>query len=175
MEVCDRDVSKFIAESRIMERLAGYDPLLAGTIPIGIDIEGSDLDILCYYEDKASFVRDVTAQFGMEEGFYLSESQRSSGVSHDKYEEHILCRFNLGKYPVEIYGCRTPVLKQRAYLHMVIEDYLLRERGEEFRKEIIRLKQSGYKTEPAFCHLLGIDGDPYEGLLSVGKELEIRS
>ena len=57
---------------------------------------------------------------------------------------------------------------------MVIEDYLLRERGEEFRKEIIKLKQSGYKTEPAFCHLLGIDGDPYEGLISYGKKLEVR-
>ena len=174
MEVCDRDVGEFIAESRIMERLAGYDPLLAGTIPIGINIEGSDLDILCCYEDQASFIRDVTAQFGMEEGFCLNECHQSSGKSSEKYEEHVLCRFNLGKYPVEIYGCRTPVLKQRAYLHMVIEDYLLRERGEEFRTEIIRLKQSGYKTEPAFCLLLGIDGDPYEGLISYGKKLEVR-
>ncbi|TYS69311.1 DUF4269 domain-containing protein [Sutcliffiella horikoshii] len=30
------------------------------------------------------------------------------------------------------------------------------------------LKQQGYKTEPAFCKLLNISGDPYEGLLLFG-------
>ena len=90
MEICGRDVGKFIAENRIMERLAGYDPLLAGTIPIGIDIEGSDLDILCCYEDKASFIKDVIEQFGQEDGFCMSESQRLSGKSAEKYEEHVL-------------------------------------------------------------------------------------
>ena len=32
---------------KIFEKLQKYSPVLAGTIPIEIDIEGSDLDIIC--------------------------------------------------------------------------------------------------------------------------------
>jgi hypothetical protein len=32
---------------KIFEKLSNYSPLLAGTVPIEIDIEGSDLDIIC--------------------------------------------------------------------------------------------------------------------------------
>lgn len=48
---------------------------------------------------------------------------------------------------------------------MVIEHEILKSRDEEFRLEIIKLKQNGYKTEPAFAHLLGLKGDPYIALL----------
>jgi hypothetical protein len=45
---------------------------------------------------------------------------------------------------------------------------LLRRGGETFRQEIIRLKQAGYKTEPAFALLLGLDDhDPYAALLAL--------
>ena len=32
----------------ILDRLYSFDPVVAGTIPIGIDTELSDVDILCY-------------------------------------------------------------------------------------------------------------------------------
>ncbi len=48
---------------------------------------------------------------------------------------------------------------------MMKEHHLLIAKGEEFRQEIIRLKSSGYKTEPTFCKALGIAGDPYLELL----------
>ncbi len=50
---------------------------------------------------------------------------------------------------------------------MLIEYKLLLEKGEEFRKEIISLKKQGYKTEPAFAKLLGVEGNAYEGLLKL--------
>ena len=51
------------------------------------------------------------------------------------------------------------------YLHMVIEYKILLQKGESFRQQVIALKQSGLKTEPAFAQLLGLPGNPYTALL----------
>ncbi len=48
---------------------------------------------------------------------------------------------------------------------MIIEHKILSSKGDEFRAEIIRLKQDGLKTEPAFAKMLGLQGNPYEELL----------
>jgi len=48
---------------------------------------------------------------------------------------------------------------------MIIEYEILKTKGENFRLEIIKLKQNGYKTEPAFAFLLGLNGDSYSELL----------
>jgi hypothetical protein len=39
---------------------------------------------------------------------------------------------------------------------MIIEYEILQTKGENFRLEIIKLKQQGYKTEPVFGMLLGL-------------------
>jgi hypothetical protein len=58
------------------------------------------------------------------------------------------------------------VMEQVAYRHMVVEWNILAANDDNFRGEIIRLKKSGMKTEPAFAQLLQLDGDPYQALLS---------
>ena len=52
---------------------------------------------------------------------------------------------------------------------MIIENEILKEQGEEFRKKIIELKIQGYKTEPAFAKLLQLSGNPYEAILNFKK------
>ena len=37
------------------------------------------------------------------------------------------------------------------------------------KEEIVSLKKQGYKTEPAFCKVLGLKGDPYHSLIQYGK------
>lgn len=49
---------------------------------------------------------------------------------------------------------------------MLIEATILNKYGEDFRRKIIELKESGVKTEPAFAQLLELKGNPYEGLLN---------
>ncbi|PBJ11916.1 hypothetical protein BSF42_26490 [Flavobacterium sp. ACN6] len=48
---------------------------------------------------------------------------------------------------------------------MVIEAKILHLKGENFRLEVVKLKEKGIKTEPAFCMLLGLTGNVYEELL----------
>jgi len=141
---------------RIFEKLKNYSPVLAGTVPIEIDVEGSDLDIICEMKDKIDFERfliDAFAEFNIKvESFEINGEEAIVGV------------FMLEEFPVEIFGQIKPAIKQNAYLHMIAEYRILQEKGEDFKNEIIALKKQGIKTEPAFGRLLGLE-NPYEDLL----------
>eukprot|EP01132_Coremiostelium_polycephalum_P010801 gene10801-13222_t len=53
-----------INELGIMKDLSEYTPTLCGTIPISIDIEGSDLDIIMEVHDFNTFNQKITDQLG---------------------------------------------------------------------------------------------------------------
>lgn len=50
---------------------------------------------------------------------------------------------------------------------MIIESRILELGGDKVRKEIIKLKERGMKTEPAFANYLRLNGDPYKELLQL--------
>lgn len=145
-----------LSKYKIFEKLSNYSPLLAGTIPIEIDIEESDLDIICEVEDKAEFER------------FLIQSFKNFNLRIEKLdinnEESLVCNFELEEFPIEIFGQNKPVTEQNAYRHMIAEYRILQEKGEEFKQKIIELKKKGIKTEPAFGMLMGLE-NPYEDLL----------
>jgi hypothetical protein len=148
-----------LAKYQIFEKLKAYSPILAGTVPIEIDIEGSDLDII--FEVDLRFEED-----------FLDDLMFSRCIPHDVAVEHpiingekcITLNFMLEGFPFEIFGQNKPTKQQNAYLHMIAEYKILQEEGEEFKQKIIELKKQGIKTEPAFGILLGLD-NPYEDLL----------
>lgn len=142
----------------ILKPLEAFSPILAGTIPLNIDIATSDLDVLCCYEDKTIFRNVVANAFSGCEGFAVREIAIHSS-------ETIIANFSIDNFEVEIFGQDVPVRLQNGYMHMIIEQAILQREGENFRKEIIHLKEQGYKTEPAFAKLLGLKGDPYLALL----------
>jgi len=149
-----------LVNHQIMEKLTAYHPILTGTIPINIDIESSDLDIICYWQDRISFVAKIEASFGLEKDFILRE------LSIDGHQT-IIANFKIDKFEIEIFGQNIPIIKQNAYLHMLIEHRILKEKGEDFRLKVIQLKKEGYKTEPAFAKLLNLKGNPYQSLLQL--------
>lgn len=149
-----------LAEHRIMELLMPYSPILVGTIPINIDIEGSDLDVLCEYQNKETFVNHIHQHFSSFPQFKLTETTINE-------QETVLANFMADAFEIEIFGQKTPVKQQYGYRHMVIEHELLQRKSETFRQEIINLKKQGLKTEPAFAKALGLTGNPYEALLQV--------
>lgn len=143
-----------------MDILQDFDPIVVGTIPIGIDIDSSDLDIICFWQDQHFFNQKLADNFMIFEAFQI----RAVTISN---ESTTVANFRVDHLEFEIFGQNVPSKSQFGYRHMLVENKLLLERGEDFRQEIINLKQQGYKTEPAFAKVLGMEGDPYQALLKL--------
>lgn len=135
---------------------------MVGTVPIGIDVSGSDLDVICEVDDFEEFAQVVERFYGQQPAFCLT---------HKKIRDRwcIVASFQGEHFPVELFGQAVPTQGQYAYRHMLVEHRLLEELGDAFRQQIVALKKAGYKTEPAFAKVLGLEGDPYEILLSLEK------
>lgn len=150
---------EILTKYRVFDKLKDYSPILAGTIPIEIDIEGSDLDLI--FEVDLQFEED-----------FLDDLMWSRFIPYDVEVEYpiingekcITLNFILDGFLIEIFGQNKPTTEQNAYLHMVAEYKILLKKGEKFKQKIIELKKQGIKTEPAFGLLLGLE-NPYEDLL----------
>lgn len=145
---------------QIQQLLAPFSPVLAGTVPIGIDVDSSDLDIICCVNDFDEFEKILKEHYGRFKGFKI---ERRSIRSH----RYVLAQFHGEYFEIEVFGQTLPVLKQNAYRHMIVEHRLLLQKGKEFRREIVNLKQSGIKTDPAFAEALELKGDPYDAVLEL--------
>ncbi|WP_196893010.1 DUF4269 domain-containing protein [Aureivirga marina] len=151
-------VYQILNQYQIFEKLNSYHPILVGTIPIQIDTENSDLDIICEFQNEIIFKEIIEKLFGNLNNFKIKESNKF-------FEKAIISNFELENFQFEIFGQKIPTNKQYGYLHMLTEARILEEKGEEFRLKIIDLKKKGFKTEPAFAKLLNIKGDPFQELL----------
>jgi hypothetical protein len=146
----------------VFDVLFEYTPVLVGTVPIGVDVEDSDLDIVCYAPDLDRFSRLVIAAFGRSDGFRIKEKS-IKGI------RSVVASFHHAGFRVEIFGQPVEVTEQHAYRHMVVEHRLLTIGGSAARDGIRALKRDGVKTEPAFAHYFGLAGDPYERLLELSR------
>ncbi|WP_374464790.1 DUF4269 domain-containing protein [Chryseobacterium sp.] len=152
---------ELLTKHRFFEKLKAYSPILAGTLPIEIDIEGSDLDLI--FEVDLRFGEDFLDDL-MFSRFIPNDVETKVEYPIINGEKCITLNFMLDEFPIEIFGQNKPTTEQNAYLHMIAEYKILKEKGEEFKQKIIELKKQGIKTEPAFGLLLGLE-NPYEDLL----------
>ncbi|NCD70127.1 DUF4269 domain-containing protein [Mucilaginibacter agri] len=150
---------KLLTGHAVFEILQPYSPLLTGTIPIEIDVDGSDLDIICCWSNADEFYNLLVNHFSSYPGFSIKRV-----IIQNK--ETIIANFHIEGVEIEIFGQNIPVKQQEAYRHMIVEYWLLNDNGELFRQKIIKLKQQGMKTEPAFAKILGLEGNAYDALLS---------
>ncbi|MFD1737477.1 DUF4269 domain-containing protein [Bacillus salitolerans] len=160
-----RDAYEAIIDLAIMEDLSSYTPILCGTIPIDIGLSHSDLDIIMEVHDFKSYEKQIRTLYESMKGFRLKQCM----IRDNKV---IKTNFSYRSFEFELFGQEIPVIQQNAYLHMIIEHELL-QRFPHLREEVIQLKLEGDKTEPAFCKLLGLKGDPYMALLEYGRSLNI--
>ena len=154
-----------LEELEIFKVLKIYNPTLVGTIPISIDIEGSDLDLICEVYDLDEFGAKVDENFEYFDAYHR-EKVEVEGV------KAFIGSFYYKDFEVEIFGQPRAVDEQTAFRHMIAEKKLLDIGGEEAKKEIIKLKKAGYKTEPAFAEYFNIEGDPYERLYELSEYTE---
>ena len=147
---------------KIFKILREYNPTLVGTIPLEIDISESDLDIICEVYDLEEFEELVIKSFDRYDNFYIKR-QTVKGLPTS------LSYFGYSNFLIEIFVQPKPVIEQYGYRHMIVEKKLLEISGESARKQIIKLKKLGLKTEPAFAKYFNLKGDPFDELLKLSR------
>ncbi|HCN48177.1 MAG TPA: DUF4269 domain-containing protein [Chryseobacterium sp.] len=159
-----KEIYKILVNKKIIKKLEKYDPKLVGSIPLQINTQTSDVDLICCYNNHASFIEDITSKFCHQKNFSITNSKEYG-------EETITINFDLSGFHLEIFSQKTQTTNQLAYRHLILEEKILNEYGENFKNKIIELKQIGMKTEPAFCKLLKISGNPYFEILKLEKNI----
>ncbi|WP_291561310.1 MULTISPECIES: DUF4269 domain-containing protein [unclassified Clostridium] len=147
-----------LMNANILRILKEYSPILVGTIPLEIDIEKSDLDIICEVHNFYEFEKLIKNSFQKYENFNINKINENQAI---------VANFFIKEFEIEIYGQAIPTKEQYGYRHMIIEDKILKLGGNKLKKEIINLKRNGMKTEPAFAKYLNLNGNPYEELLKL--------
>lgn len=145
-----------IRDSGIITNLKSYSPEVVSTIFVNLDTSESDIDIVCAYSDQKTYINDI--QFAI-------SPHTSHSLKTDK--DCVIARFDFNNFIFEIYAAKTPVKEQMAYRHYQVMKRLVATGGSDFSFKVRALKESGLKTEPAICHLLGIPGDPYTAILDI--------
>lgn len=149
-----------------MEALRAFDPRIVGTLPLGIAVADSDIDIVCHARDPAAFAEAVWAGCRLHDGFALY--QWMSGT------RPVIARFRWAGWPFEVFGEAIAVDRQNGFLHFEVQRKLLELDDGRLRAAVVRQRALGLKTEPAFAAVLGLTGDPYRALLDLASESDAR-
>ena len=157
-----QDAYRALQTLDVFRVLRDYTPILVGTIPLDIEVEQSDLDIICEAHNLSRFQHDVTKAFGRQARFRMHETWKDDLPV-------VVVSFTAAGFLIEIFGQPRPVIEQNGYRHMVVEARLLALGGEEARVRIRELKRAGLKTEPAFARYFQLVGNPYQVLLHLAQ------
>lgn len=157
-----KEAYQILRELNVFGVLGEFSPILVGTIPINIDIAGSDLDIICEVHDFKKFEKLLHTYFSTMNRYHLK-------LRTINEIRRIVCNFEYKEWLIEIFGQPIPSKNQNGYKHMIVENRILEILGNTGRDKIRELKRSGLKTEPAFGELLGLRGNPYQTLLEMYK------
>ncbi len=153
---CSHDEA--VRRSQVIDRLAAFDPRIVGTLPLGIAVPGSDIDVICHAVDGGTFAEALWCQFSEADGFALWQWIGGG--------RPVVARFEAFGWPFEVFGSAQPVEEQAGWRHFVVERRLLALGGEPFRRAVMALRMAGQKTEPAFARALDLAGaDPYAAML----------
>jgi len=158
------DYEAAIESSGVLESLRAFDPRVVGTLPLGLAVLGSDVDIVCHAFDPVGFAETIWRRYHFCDDFLLHQ-WTSAG-------RPLVARFAWGGWPFEVFGAQRPVDEQPGWLHFDIERRLLELDDGRLRSAVARLRSRGAKTEPAFAAVLEIAGDPYRGLLDLVRETD---
>lgn len=153
-----------VTSSAVMELLKPFDPHIVGTLPLGIAVPGSDIDIVCHALDPNAFADIVWTHYQSADDFVLY--RWTSGT------RPAIARLVWDGWPFELFGDQLPVRQQRGWIHFEVERRLLALDDGRLRRAVGKLRADGLKTEPAFAAALGISGDPYRGLLELAAETD---
>ncbi|MCX6125505.1 MAG: VOC family protein [Proteobacteria bacterium] len=157
----------FLKESDLLQRLLPWDPVISGSVPLGVDVADSDIDVLLWHPDLKRAGSEISA--ALESLGRIEWTQEAC-----RQGECLVGRLNCGfpfestfQFVIEFFVSNVSSFEQHSHLHLLAEYKILVQEGLGFREGIRKLKSTGLSTEQAFCQKLGIVGDPYEALLLV--------
>ena len=155
----DRQQAAFLAvvELDLFSVLADYDPLLIGTLAIGLDLPDAGLDIICCVEDFEGFRAVMHAMYDMYDDFSCRLTGQDGVMTAS-------CSFRYNLFHIEVTGQPIPTREQAAYQRMAATTRLLRLAGETAMQEVRRLRASGMKTNQAVAAYFCLEGNPEEKL-----------
>lgn len=145
----------------ILATLSHYDPHVAGTPPLGLDVPTNDIDILCYAPDLNLFALHIWEAFSSSADFRIWQWRGD--------DKAVIAAFRADGWQFELFGQAKPVEQQRDWRHFLVEQRLIRLGGKSFVEAVMAFRKNGMKTEPAFAAALDIEGDPYELLFDIGS------
>jgi hypothetical protein len=148
--------------SRVIELLEGFDPHVAGTFPLGLAVETSDIDVICHASVVGALAERIWLHFRHCDDFRLHQWTSSN--------RSVVARFRSGGFLFEIFGDARPVFEHEAWRHFDVERRLLALDDGRLRQLVSNLRAKGMKTEPAFAAAMMLDGDPYAVLLTLSFE-----
>lgn len=151
-----------VEKLQVLATLAGTTPVIVGTIPLDVDIETSDIDIILRVSNIPHITSLIRHAYGHHPEF-TDGCQAINGL------QTYVARFFAENFMIEIFAQDCPVHQQNAFVHLDVEYRLLQIGGEHARDAIRQLKRDGLKTEPAFAQYFGLDGDPYRTLIDLSR------
>jgi uncharacterized protein len=153
-------VFQALKESRALEVLSQFNPLVAGTFPLGLDVDGSDLDILLESKNLDMVDKTISEAFGQQISF------KTSRVTVEGVQT-LIASFEFANVSFELFAQPIPTQKQTAYRHFQIEERILDLGSDRLTHTITALRTQGLKTEPAIAKALRLSGDPFGALLNL--------
>jgi hypothetical protein len=118
-----KDAYRVLRQYRVFEELNDYHPVFTGTIPLGIAIEGSDLDIACTWDLKEKFITTLVTAFSKQREFNVVEKCIGG-------HETVIARFVIEGIAIEIFGQNRHISEQESFRHMCIEWKIRPRKGE---------------------------------------------
>ena len=151
-----RQAHATLSSLRLFETLGAFDPALVSTVCLNLDVAGSDLDVICERKRPTAFEATVRKAYGARRGFHLRTRPDDTQVA----------RFETDAFPVEVFASSQSVEEQYAWRHLDVMKRLL-DLAPALRPRVRAMKREGHATEEAFAELLGLQGDPFEALLTL--------
>ena len=109
-----------LAATGLWPLLRAYGPVLAGTVPLGIDTKASDLDVLCEVPAAAQdeFAGLLRAHFGTRPGFRLVQRMVGGHAA-------TVASFGYEAEEIEVFGQVLPTAQQHGWRHLLVEAAVL--------------------------------------------------
>jgi len=161
-----RLVYELLTKYNLLGVLKEFDPAVITPICVGLDTPTSDVDIICCCAQYSLIKEVLQNNFAGYENFKI--------FYRTFKHEVLVCTFILEEFEIEIFTSPEPLEDQYGWRHLSVMERLVSIGGDSFRRDIVKLKKDGFKTEPAIAKRLQLQGEPYEAVAQLESVPDVK-